>query len=210
MSEDRQNDTGVRAMDEWVVSHVRSLEASVRRLRAALVMVVVAAIVWGGAPLLLQAGREAGVLPGDAYPETVRAKEFVLLDGAGAERGTWTVDDAGSARFHLRDQEGVARMRLSVLDTGSPGMSLRDEQGRAQVVLAALPSQSGSLAFADHGGTTRVVLGMAQDDGATLVFADARGETRAGIGVTATGEPTFVLLESEGEGGDTSRDGPEQ
>lgn len=204
MSADESSRQNPTALEEWVVVSMENLRRSLRRTRLALTVVTLllaAAIVAQPAARALRGG--AG--PGNVVSE-VRARQFVLTDATGNVRGTWSVDESGSARLVLKDAKEVARLRISVLESGSPGMAFTDELGHSRVVLGLLPDRSSSLVLADPNGATRVVLGLQPDRGATLVFADPSGRTRAGIGVDTDGQPTF-MMDRDTSAADTSGGG---
>jgi hypothetical protein len=122
---------------------------------------------------------------------SIRAHEIVLVDGAGTERGSWTVDPEGTARLRLVDPDGVERLKLTVRADGEQGISLADGTGTNRVVLGHLADRSSTLAFADDTGVTRAVLGMSPAGASSLLFADAHGGARAALGLSPNGEPTF-------------------
>jgi hypothetical protein len=138
-------------------------------------------------------------LPVLASP-SVTAREIVLVDGDGRERGLWTVDDDGAARLVLMDADGVARLKLTLNAEGDQGVSLAGADGTNRVVLGQLGDGSSTLTFADPGGTARVVLGMSGSEAGSLLFADRNGGARAALGLSPMGEPTFWWPEEDDTG----------
>lgn len=189
------NDT-IKEVRHLLDERLRTEMARARRGRAvgwiALVFALIAAVATGG--LLYYAFYHD--LPLLASP-SVRAQEIVLVDGSGADRGYWRVEENGAARLVLLDGEGVPRLKLTLNADGEQALSLADENGTNRVVLGQLLDESGTLAFADGNGTTRAVLGMSAGAAASLLFADRNGGTRAALGISATGEPTFWWPELE-------------
>ncbi len=179
------------------------LRAEARRSRRARVLG------WSALILALAAAVSTGGLLYFAFHQdlplltatSLRAREVVLVDRQGVERGYWAVDEQGAARLVLVDPNGVERMRLTVRADGEQGLSMADEKGANRVVLSHLSDRSSSLAFADAVGTTRAVLGMSAGDAASLLFADANGGARAALGLSATGTPTFWWPELEESAG---------
>lgn len=145
-------------------------------------------------------------LPGMTSP-SIRAREVVLVDRAGQERGYWRVDREGTVRLTLADQEGVDRVRLTVRSDGEQALALADGSGAARVALALLDDDTANLAFADQRGQTRTVLGLSSLGGASLLFTDQHGATRAALGVEADGTPTFWWPSVEPDDVDVDVDG---
>lgn len=137
-------------------------------------------------------------LPVLASP-TVNAREVVLVDGEGTQRGTWMVDEDGAARFVMKDRDGVDRLKLTVNADGEQGVSLAGPDGTNRVVLGQLGDGSSTLTFTDPAGTARVVLGMSGGEAGSLLFADRNGGARAALGLSPMGEPTFWWPEDEDE-----------
>ncbi|MGD8277553.1 MAG: hypothetical protein PVH00_05980 [Gemmatimonadota bacterium] len=120
--------------------------------------------------------------------------EFVLRGEDGVPRGTWRIEDNGSATMSLNDRNGIERIRMRVLDNGAPGVALADAKGRSRVVLSLL-NLTGMLVFADDDDNMRAMLGLTDDGSSSLVFADQTGEPRLSMGVEGEGRP-FSMTDS--------------
>jgi hypothetical protein len=182
----------VKDLEEIVIGRLEEIEAGHRRLKqlgGIAALLLVALILALGATLYTS--YRAGYLGGAAA--SVRAREFVLTDGAGAVRGTWALLEDGSTRFFMQDRDGVPRLKLTVLDGGAPGLSFTDESGRSRVVLGLLPDETSTLVFADRTGEARAVLGLSAEEAASLVFVDRAGSVRAGLGVAADGSASLTI-----------------
>jgi hypothetical protein len=138
---------------------------------------------------------------GDRTVNTLSAKEIVLRDADGVERGRLATASDGSARLSLSDREGHERIRLTVLADGSPGVTISDPDSRPRAVLGYLPDGTTNLVFADSGGTSRAVFGLEPDGSAQAVFADPSGTIRTVVGVGADGTPTMSTIEGKTEDG---------
>lgn len=142
-----------------------------------------------------------------ATSPTLKTREVVLVGRDGKERGSWRVDDDGTARLVMTDTRGVDRLKLTLRANGEQGVSMADSTGAARVVVGFLDDQSGTVAFADARGQTRSVLGLTPDGETSLLFADQNGGTRAVLGVKADGSPEFWWPALNEDQGDTSAGG---
>jgi hypothetical protein len=114
---------------------------------------------------------------GGAYSvDSLAAREVVLRDTDGIERGRMSTDDQGRAMLSLSDRDGRQRIRMTVLADGSPGVTINDTDSRPRAVLGYLPD-----------GTTN------------LVFTDPAGEIRTLVGVGPDGEPSMSMFDRESE-----------
>ena len=169
-----------------------ALETDNRKLRRlSLALIGIVAVLTGLAVALMVVSARYG-LPGTTA-DIVAARQFVLRDDAGAQRGLWGTDEKGALRLVLQDAAGQPRLRLSLLDDGGAGISLIDSAGHNRVVVALLADQAVSVVLADPNGSTRSVLGLGADGSSSLLFADRRGVPRASLGVDAQGLGTFTL-----------------
>jgi hypothetical protein len=155
--------------------------------------VVSGALLLGLAAALVIVSARHG-LPG-TEADIVEARQFLLRDGNGAIRGSWTSGDKGALRFQLQAPGSKAGLSFAVLEGGASGITVRDSAGRSRAVLGLLPDQTLSLLFADENGTTRTVLSLVPGGASTLVFADRGGSAKVGMGVDARGQSTLTLPE---------------
>jgi hypothetical protein len=128
---------------------------------------------------------------------TLSAREIVLRDAEGVERGRLATDSDGRAQISLSDREGHERIRLTVLADGSPGLTISDPDSRARAVLGYLPDGTTNLVFADSQGTSRAVFGLEPDGSAQAVFADRSGTIRTIVGVGADGTPSVSTVDGK-------------
>jgi hypothetical protein len=178
--------------DAGTLHRLDALETDNRKLRRlSLALIGIVAVLTGLAVALMVVSARYG-LPGTTA-DIVAARQFVLRDASGAQRGLWGTDDKGALRLTLQDAAGQPRLRLSLLDDGGAGVSLIDSAGHNRVVLALLADQAVSVVLADPNGSTRSVLGLSADGSSSLLFADRRGVARASLGVDAQGLGTFTL-----------------
>lgn len=188
----------VREAEKRFVLTSRKLEKSVQTLRrtvwilSVLLMGVVAgaAAVWANPSLLTQR---------EGRGDVVTASQFVVRDAEGRDRGTWGVDDDGTARLILHDQEGQDRLNLTVLPSGFPGMSFANQDGERRVVLGILPDETSNLVFADAEGVPRAVLGVSRAQSANLLLADQDGVSRIGLALDGSGNGSMLLPDSVAE-----------
>lgn len=132
---------------------------------------------------------------------TLSAREIVLRDADGVERGRLATDSDGRAQLSLSDREGHERIRLTVLADGSPGLTINDPDSRPRAVLGYLPDGTTNLVFADSQGTSRAVFGLEPDGSTQAVFADRSGTIRTIVGVGADGTPSVSTIEGKTEEG---------
>ena len=128
---------------------------------------------------------------------SLSAREIVLRDAQGMERGRLATDANGRAQLSLSDQAGHERIRLTVLADGSPGLTISDPDSRARAVLGYLPDGTTNLVFADSQGVSRAVLGLEPDGSAQAVFADPSGTIRTVVGVGADGTPSVSTMDGK-------------
>jgi hypothetical protein len=189
--------TDLATIRHLVDERVRAATAAAsRRVRLLSWVAMVFALVALGASAALAYYTFYYGLPGMVSP-SIRAREVVLVDRAGAERGYWRVDGDGTARLTMADPQGVGRLRLTVRADGEQAFALADGQGAARVALAVLDDNSANLAFADGRGQTRTVLGLSAVGAASLLFTDQQGGTRAALGIDPDGSPTFWWPDGE-------------
>jgi len=143
------------------------------------------------------------VMPADGarMVDTLSARQVVLRDADGVERGRLATDAKGRAEVSLSDREGRERIRFTVLADGSPGLTISDPDGRPRAVLGYLPDGTTNLVFADAQGTSRAVFGLEPDGSAQAVFADRAGTIRTLVGVGADGVPSVSTVEGKTEEG---------
>lgn len=206
ITEESNRDSVRQTLDEFTERLEERLRLEARRSRrgrivgwVALLFSLVAAVATSG--LLYYAFHQDLPL---LTASSLRAREVVLVDGNGIERGRWAVDDEGAVRLVLSDPAGVDRMKMSVRSDGEQGLAMADGEGLNRIVLSHLADRSSTLAFADAAGTTRAVLGMSGGEAASLLFADQNGGARAALGLSAAGEPTFWWPELEESAADGS------
>lgn len=184
----RQADPG----ESRLLRRVDAVERDNRRLRRlSLALIGLVAVLTGLAVALMVVSARYG-LPGTTA-DIVSARQFVVRDKSGAQRGLWGIDDKGAVRLVLQDGAGQPRLRLSLLDDGGAGLSLVDSAGHNRAVVAILPDQAVTVVLADGNGKTRSVLGLTPDGNSSLIFADRTGITRSSLGVDSRGIGTFTL-----------------
>jgi hypothetical protein len=184
----------MRELERGFTIRTGELERENRRLRRIWMgtLIAVALLLGLATALVIVAARQG--LPG-TVANVVEAKQFLLRDGSGAIRGSWSAADDGSMRFLMQTPGSKAGLSFSVLGGGASGITVRDSAGRSRAVLGLLPDQTVSLLFADENGTTRTVLSLVRGGSSTLVFADRSGSAKVGMGVDARGQSTLTLPE---------------
>ncbi len=99
----------------------------------------------------------------------VKGEAFVLLDEAGQERATLTVDENNETLFVLGDADHNARFRVRVRNDGSAAISLSDDQG------------------------LRIIVALGQEGSSVVTLADAlTRKPRVGMQVKADGTEALV------------------
>jgi hypothetical protein len=183
----------MRELERGMTIRTQELERENRRLRRLWMGTVVSvALLLGLATAVVIVAARRG-LPGTA--NVIEAREFLLRDGDGAIRGSWTAAADGSQRLLMQTPGSKAGLSLSVLKEGASGITVRDSAGRSRAVLGLLPDQTVSLLFADENGTTRTVLSLVRGGSSTLVFADRSGTAKTGMGLDARGQSTMTMSE---------------
>ena len=87
-----------------------------------------------------------------AVQETVRAKEFVLVNEQGAPVGTFGTF-GGRPGLMLRDQTNKVRLVLGVDEGGQPGFALIDENGKIRAQFD-IEGNASRLVLLDKNGKT--------------------------------------------------------
>jgi hypothetical protein len=184
----------MRELERGMTFRTQELERENRRLRRLWMgtLVSVALLLGLATALVIVAARQG--LPG-TVANMIEARQFLLRDGNGTIRGSWTAEADGSQRLLMQTPGSKAGLSLSVLKGGASGITVRDSAGRSRAVLGLLPDQTVSLLFADENGTTRTVLSLVRGGSSTLVFADRSGTAKTGVGVDARGQSTMTMSE---------------
>lgn len=134
---------------------------------------------------------------GELTTQTVRAQNFVLLDGQARRRGAWNVTDRDVANLNLYDTAGVARTQLSVLHDGTAIFGFFDDGDKPALVMNAVPrSGVSALAFFNPNGSTRVQLSM-QSGQPTFVLCDHNGNRLMRLAVDQD-QPAIALYDGQG------------
>jgi hypothetical protein len=181
-------------LESGLTLRIEELARENRRLRRLWMGTVVSgALLLGLATALVIVTAQHG-LPG-TIANVIEAKQFVLRDGQGNIRGSWSTSENGSMRLSLQAPKSKAGLSLAALADGASGITVRDSAGRSRAVVGLLPDQTVSLLFADENGTTRTVLSLVRGGSSTLVFADRSGDAKVGMGVDAKGQSTLTLPE---------------
>ncbi len=138
-----------------------------------------------------------GQAPGPASPEQVRAQRFVLADGAGTTRGTWSLEPDGTALFQLADGQRRARASLSVGPEGATALRLYDDAGNRRAVLGSDASGSSvALELLDPRGPQRLALGLGAGGASVVLLApDGKRAARLAVGDES---PRLALSDKQG------------
>jgi len=127
-----------------------------------------------GAAIAGAAWGQSRSAPDRTNTDEVRARRFILVDSAGAERAELAVTVDGSARLVVRDAKGKTAVWVGINSAGDPSLSIVDSQG---------------LPYAD--------LVMYRDE-PRLALCSPPGKPRAGIVVSKTRGPRIDLLDDNG------------
>jgi len=193
---------------DWtaVVERLEKLERQNRRLKQ-----------MGAVALLIAA---AVLLMGQASPNrTVEANEFVLRDGNGKVRGTFSMADLGP-QLALLDANGIQRVNL-LLTVRTPSLFLSDANGQNRVALQVSetgpfldfyrtdgelaawflgPDEGGLIGLRAPNGDRRLLLRVSEDGPAVELYNNERvgaNEARVALDGTA-GQARLVLSDAEG------------
>ena len=126
-----------------------------------------------------------------SVPGVVEAKEFLLKDGDGNDRGAWYISDNGQAELALYDTD--ANPRLAISGSGDGAFVILMDKNKAKRAVFEVFKGVPSLKMTDSGGTFRVAL-FATDDTVLLSLDDENGMTRGMWGVDKDG-PRLQLLD---------------
>ena len=158
-------------------------------------------------------------------PDTVEAKEFVLVGPNGERRGIFQVNDQGTAAIYLNDENGKQRTELTVTAGGRASLGFYDAAGNQRVVVgegASPQDETGIGVFSADGtqvaslsstaageanitlydnksGLARAGLGLAPDGSPALALFDQNGKDRAELHVTSAGRPGLALADENGK-----------
>lgn len=162
------------------------------------VWVALTALVAGYLGGIISAHSAASTLQsGELATRTVRAKNFILVDGQARRRGAWNVTDRDVANLNLYDTAGVARSQLSVLHDGTAIFGFFDQGDRPSLVMNAVPKGGASaLAFFNPNGSTRAQLSM-QSGQPAFVLCDHNGNRLMRLAVDQD-QPAIALYDSQG------------
>ncbi|MBI2899508.1 MAG: hypothetical protein HYY17_04945 [Planctomycetes bacterium] len=109
--------------------------------------------------------------------ETVKAKQFVLVDWNGKLKGVWACgkkDNLPCIAF-LDDKENV-RVTLAVTGDGSPALGFNDANGKARIGLAATKEGSAAFTLMNSKGEVVAALGVENDEGVLLLNGKRKKE----------------------------------
>ena len=138
-------------LESGLTLRIEELARENRRLRRLWMGTVVSgALLLGLATALVIVTAQHG-LPG-TIANVIEAKQFVLRDGQGNIRGSWSTSENGSMRLSLQAPKSKAGLSLAALADGASGITVRDSAGRSRAVVGLLPDQTVSLLFADENG----------------------------------------------------------
>jgi hypothetical protein len=185
---------------ESFAARLEKLERENRRLRAALLAVLVLAT----SALLM--GSQAETKPGP-----VKATSIGLYDQGGKLRGT--ISDKGLALFDekgmrlslgvedglgltLLDKKCRRRVELLLAKEG-PVLTFSDAADKQRVALVATADLS-SLVLSDGNNRPGMTLGVGSNEGSSIVLTDKKGRRRAALAVSE-GAPALVLTDENGK-----------
>jgi hypothetical protein len=124
-------------------------------------------------------------------PDEVRARQFTLVDKAGAPLAQLTVSSSGEPVVRMMNRSSQADITLRITDAGpmlsiaEAGLSLTDRRGATRARLTALADGSTTLEL----GSGPIL--SITESGLSLV--DRRGATRARLAALADGSTTLEL-----------------
>ena len=136
-----------------------------------------------------------GQVPNPDPPDELRARRFVLMDRAGAVRGSWSIEPDGTALFQMVDPRSPQRLSLS-LGAGGPSVVLLAPDGKRSASLS-VSAESPRLALSDKQGAERLWLAL-RNDSPALQFFDASHVARSGLTTFNDDRGVAVVSESEG------------
>lgn len=179
-------------MDETKLTYrVQQLERFNKRLRAALIVVVLLGGILG---LLGMASSQP--------PSILEAQQFVLKDAAGHQRGSlfasdsswglvlYNPDQSKGAAFIITKKFGSAAMLMdraghdriaAYANDDESNFSIADLRTNETAFELKNSGQGSALIFRDGNGTDRVSLGLASGGGAVLLLNDASSVTRTAL-----------------------------
>lgn len=155
-------------------------------------------------------------------PEAIKAREFILVDEDGKNRGVWRARRDGTTYLSLLGKEGKPQISLMTYEDGSASLSLALEAGEPSITLLMDADQTQGLCLTDGRGRERVMLGVGNNnvahvnlcdslgkprvnlvvgpDGSTgaLGLVDNKGRIRGTFGMGRTGEPNLKLMDDKG------------
>ncbi len=138
-----------------------------------------------------------GVVGAFAHPQrqTVRAQEFILVDGMGKTRALLGSDTAG-AHFNLYDENGVNRLAMTA-NPQAPSIVLYGSDNRARYMVFGW-DDGAEFMLLDRSRTQRVSLDLRAGGGFAprLIFRDAIGVNRIVLASGANG-PMLVLNDKD-------------
>ena len=128
--------------------------------------------------------------------DTVTAKSYWVLDGAGRRRAEFGMFD-GVVALLQRDVSGTTRAAIGVYDDGRPHLRLMDAEGRVR--LGAKLESDGSPVLQLLDASRKARINIVEKDGTPqLALLDANGRPRVLVMVPPEGDPVMVQLGADG------------
>lgn len=141
---------------EMLTHRLHQVEVVYRRFRrgAVLAALMFGAVLFGAAaqsrPIIQGTPQVTGTgAPArPAVEEVIRARQFVLVDGAGKERASLVADGAGSVFLVMFDPNGRPRADMSVTPYG-PSINFHDPNGKPRTIIGSTTLVSSHVASED-------------------------------------------------------------
>jgi hypothetical protein len=137
------------------------------------------------------------VLAGQAYPERIVARRFVMVDSGGKVLAALQTE-AGRSGLVFYDRNGQPRAALGI-EGQSSGFTLFDGRGKPRITTALTSTGEPLVSLYDGDGLNRGELHIDRGGAPALAMRDARGQTRLLLGITPGGLAGIALYDQEGK-----------
>ena len=159
---------------------------------AGLLLMSIAAGYIGG--LMSQSPRQASA--DGIIPDTIKARQFILVDNLGRARGRFGTSENGDPCLNLMDDAGKLRSCITLVE-GTPKIYLGDKRGKLRSIFALQDDGEPLLIFNDANGSLRCSFGLGYEGTPDLTLFDAKSQIRAQFMLFEGNIPTLRLNDSE-------------
>lgn len=183
-------DGGLMASDRKVVQSKRGRKVS----WSAAAFVLLAVCLLSGSGVLSTAHSHDKIIPSE-----IRARRFVVVDGAGNERGEFGISPSGLPAVRLWDERKTVVSKLEIDQMGMPRLAFETSAGASLIDFGILERRHPVFILGDADGNRRLGMVVGQAGAVDIALYDTHKQNRCAVSLTPDGDPQILLRDKKGQ-----------